>query len=272
MRFTANISMLFKEYPLPERFAKAREAGFDAVEMWWPSGEDLGAVERAAVKSGVRLTGLNFDAGNMPGGDRGLLSDPARYNIFRENVPVALGLADRLGCDKLNALVGLRLESIPLDEQLALARENVAWAADQAAGQGAIILIEAVNTFENGPYLLHSTKMAAEFVKSTGRPNVKLQYDAYHMQRMEGNIVATIREYLSDIAHVQIADSPGRGEPGTGEIYFPYVFEQLEALGYDGLIGLEYKPSTGNTVKSLEWLPQAARSSDAQLAALNIYR
>jgi hydroxypyruvate isomerase len=271
MRFTANISMLFKEYPLTERFARARSAGFSAVEMWWPSGEDLSAVERAARDSGVRLTGLNFDAGNMPAGDRGLLSDPERQGAFRENVPIALGIAERLGCDKLNALVGLRIESLPLEEQMALARENVAWAADQAAGQGAIILIEAVNTFENGPYLLQSTKQAVEFVRAVGRPNVKLQYDAYHMQRMEGNLVATIREHLSEIAHVQIADSPGRGEPGTGEIHYPYVFQQLEELGYDGLIGLEYKPSSGDTVESLGWLPEAARSSDVRAATLNIY-
>src|SRR5690606_26953826 len=123
-------------------------------------------------------------------------SDPARQAIFRENVPVALALADRLGCKKLNALVGLRVPSIDLEEQMALAVENVAWAADQAAGQGAIILIEALNTFENGPYLLSSTRQAAEFVRRVGRDNVKLQHDFYHMQRMEGNLVATFREYF----------------------------------------------------------------------------
>lgn len=272
MRFTANISMLFKEYPLTERFARARDAGFAAVELWWPSGEDLTAVERAIVESGIAVTGLNFDAGDMPAGDRGLLSDPARQNVFRENVPVALDLARRIGCEKLNALVGVRQPAISLEEQLSLARENVGWAADQAAPQGAIILIEAVNTYENGAYILSTTPQAAEFIRAVGRPNVKLQYDYYHMQRMEGNLVANVREYIGDIAHVQIADSPGRGEPGTGEIYYSYVFEQLEALGYAGYVGLEYKPSTGNTEESLGWLPREARGADVKAASLNIYR
>lgn len=272
MRFTANISMLFKEYPLTERFARARDAGFSAVELWWPSGEDLTAVERAILDSGVKVTGLNFDAGDMPAGDRGLLSNPERQNVFRDNVPVALELARRIGCDKLNALAGVRIPSIPLEEQISLARENVGWAADQAAEQGAIILIEAVNTIENGQYILHTTKQAAEFIRAVGRQNVKLQYDYYHMQRMEGNLVANVREYFDEIAHVQIADSPGRGEPGTGEIYFPYVFEQLEALGYSGYVGLEYKPSTGDTEASLSWLPRSARGGDVQPATLDIYR
>lgn len=268
MRFTANISLLFKEYPLVERFARAKAAGFSAVELWWPSGEDLAAVERAAVDAGIQVTGLNFDAGDMPAGDRGLVSDPQRVTQFRENVPVALGLANRWGCRMLNALMGLRLPAIGLDEQMELARENVAWAADQAASQGAIILIEAVNTIENGPYLLGSTKQAAEFVRSVGRENVKLQHDIYHMQRMEGNLVATLREFLPEIAHIQVADSPARGEPGTGEINYPYLFRQLEELGYQGYIGLEYKPTAGNTEESLCWLPRAGRGGEIRAGDL----
>jgi hydroxypyruvate isomerase len=271
MRFTANISILFKEYPLLERFARARAAGFSLVELWWPSGEDLARVEQAARDAGVQVTGLNFDAGDMPSGDRGLLSDPARLSVFRDNVPVALGLAQRLGCKKLNALVGLRIPSVSLEEQLELAARNVAWAADQAAGQGGVILIEALNTFENGPYLLASTKRASEFVRRVGRPNVKLQYDFYHMQRMEGNGVATVREHFAEIGHIQIADSPGRGEPGTGELYYPFIFRQLEELGYTDAIGLEYKPSGGNTEASLSWLPPAARAGDVPASTLTVY-
>lgn len=270
MRFTANISMLFGEYPFLERFAHARAAGFSSVELWWPSGEHVSAVEEAAREAGVQVTGLNFDAGNMPSGDRGLLSDPDRQTAFRENVPVALGLARRLGCQMLNALVGLRIAGMSLEEQLALARANVAWAADQAATQDAVILIEALNTFENGPYLLSSTKAAAEFVHSVSRQNVKLQYDVYHMQRMEGNLTATLREHISDIAHVQIADPPGRGEPGTGEVSYPFLFRQLEEMGYAGYIGLEYKPSAGNTLESLGWLPEAGRSGQIGSDELNL--
>jgi hydroxypyruvate isomerase len=268
MRFTANISMLFKEYPLVERFARAKAAGFSAVELWWPSGEDLRAVEQAAVDAGVQVTGLNFDAGDMPAGDRGLVSDPQRRAEFRENVPVALDLAKRWGCGNLNALLGLRLPAIGIEEQLELARENVAWAAERAAAQGATILIEAVNTIENGPYLLSTTREAAEFARSVGRENVKLQFDCYHMQRMEGNLVANLREYLPQIAHIQVADSPGRGEPGTGEINYAYVFRQLEDLGYAGYVGLEYKPSGGNTEESLGWLPESGRSGEIRASEI----
>src|SRR5215207_8499588 len=156
MKFCANVSIVFKEVPLPERFARAKEAGFSAVEFWWPMGEDLEEVERAIKDAGLEVALFNFDAGDMPAGDRGLVSNPDRV------------------------------------EQLQLARETVGWAADQAAGQGAEVMIEAVNTFENGPYLLYTTEEAAEFVESIGRDNVKLQYDFYHMQRMEGNLSVNV--------------------------------------------------------------------------------
>jgi hydroxypyruvate isomerase len=186
----------------------------------------------------------------MPGGDRGLLSNPERVTQFRENVPVALELAERPGCRKLNALVWHRLDSMGREEQFELVRENVAWAADEAAGQGAEVMIEAVNTFENVPYLLYTTEDATKFVKSVGRENVKLQYDVYHMQRMEGNLVATLRKHIGEIGHVQVADSPGRGEPGTGEINYAFVFGVLEELGYDGYVGLEYNPTTERTARA----------------------
>lgn len=248
MRFCANISLLFTEVPLPERFAAARSAGLPAVELWWPRGEDLDAVASAAGDSGLDVVLLNFDAGDMPAGDRGLASDPARQAEFRANVPVALDLAGRLGATQLNALIGFG--------DLDLARENVRYAADAAAEQGADVMIEAVNTFENGPYLLSTTRAAAEFIRSVGRDNVRLQYDAYHMQRMEGNLTATIAEHLDLIGHIQIADSPGRGEPGTGEINYEYVLRRIDELGYGGWVGLEYKP-TRSTVESLDWMVTA---------------
>jgi hydroxypyruvate isomerase len=254
MRFCANVSILFKEVPFLERFERAARAGFSAVEFWWPA-EPLDEVEAAIADAGLSVALFNFDAGDMPAGDRGLLSDPDRADRFRANVPVALELAERLGTSRLNALVGLERSPGEREAQLRLAAENVAWAADQAAPIGADVLIEAVNTFENGPYLLSTTRQAAAFVRAVGRPNVKLQYDAYHMQRMEGNLVATLREHIADIAHVQVADSPGRGEPGTGEINFTYVLAELEALGYDGYVGLEYNPTTAATEDSLGWLP-----------------
>ena len=158
----------------------------------------------------------------MAAGDRGLIADPARRDAFRANVPVALGLAEAMGCRMLNALAGHALDGLDREAQLELARDNVRFAADAAAAQGADVLIEAVNTFENGPYLLASTGAASAFARSTGRDNVRLQYDAYHMARMEGDLAATIERHLGEIAHVQIADSPGRGQPGTGEIDFDH--------------------------------------------------
>lgn len=259
MRYSANISILFTEVPFLERFEAAAGSGFGAVEFWWPR-DPLDAVADAAADAGLEVVLMNFDAGDMAAGDRGLLSDPDRQDEFRANVPVAIDLAERLGCARLNALVGLELSGLPRAAQLALARENVAWATGEAARIGASVLIEAVNTIENGPYLLSRTAEAAEFVRSVGRPNVKLQYDVYHMQRMEGNLAATIRAHLPEIGHIQIADSPGRGEPGTGEISFDYLLPLIGELGYEGFVGLEYRPSTGSTGESLSWLPREART------------
>jgi hydroxypyruvate isomerase len=270
MRFCANVSILFKEAPFLERFSMARRAGFSAVEFWWPSGEDLGEVERAIEEAVLSVALFNFDAGDMPAGDRGLLSDPDRQHRFRENVPVALELAQRLGCRRLNALVGQEFPGMGREEQLELARENVAWAAGRASEYGVEVLVEAVNTFENGPYLLYTTRDTATFLRSVGAANVGLQYDFYHMQRMEGNLSVNVREHFGEIGHVQVADSPARGEPGTGEIHYPYVLGVLEELGYDGYVGLEYNPTTDRTEDSFAWIPEPLRGTDVSVRDLNL--
>jgi hydroxypyruvate isomerase len=199
-----------------------------------------------------------------------LIGDPGRQEQFRENVPVALELARRLGCGRLNALAGHRLESMGLEEQLELAGENLAWAADRAAEFGIEVLVEAVNTFENGPYLLHTTGATSRFVQSVGKANVKVQYDVYHMQRMEGNLTVNLRDHIGEIGHVQVADSPGRGEPGTGEIRYPYVLGVLEELGYDGYVGLEYNPTTESTEDSFAWIPEDLRGGDVSVKDLEL--
>jgi hydroxypyruvate isomerase len=270
MRFSANVSILFKEVPFLERFGRAAEAGFSAVEFWWPAGEDLDDVEKSIKDAGLSVALFNFDAGDMGAGDRGLAGDPGRRRQFRENVPVALDLARSLGCKKMNALVGHEVPSMARDEQLALARENVRFAAAKAEAAGVTVMVEAVNTFENGPYLLYTTGQAAGFVRDVGRENVKVQHDIYHMQRMEGNLVANLREHIGLIGHVQIADSPGRGEPGTGEIHFPFVLDELERLGYDGHVGLEYNPTTGMTEESFGWLPKELRGEDVAVSELRL--
>jgi hydroxypyruvate isomerase len=256
MRFSANLSFLFKDAPFAERFARARDAGFGGVEFMWPGAEALPSLERAVADTGLEVALFNFDAGDIAAGDRGLLSDPARQDVFRRNVPVALELAARIGCPRLNALVGVRLAGVELEAQLELARENVAWAAEQAQAQGASIMIEAVNSYENGPYLLDTTAKAVGFLDAVGADNVRLQYDVYHMQRMEGNLADTISRLLPRIGHVQVADPPSRGEPGTGEINYRFILGLLERCGYGGWVGLEYNPSTATTEESLGWIKE----------------
>ena len=270
MRFSANVSILFKEVPFLDRFGRARDAGFSAVEFWWPSDEDIAEVKEAIEDAGLEVALFNFDAGDMAAGDRGLAGDPERQRQFRENVPVALDLAGSLGCKRLNALVGHKVPGMDRDAQLALARENVRFAATEAEAADVTVMVEAVNTFENGPYLLYTTGQAEGFVGDVGRENVRVQHDFYHMQRMEGNLVANLRKHLGQIGHVQIADSPGRGEPGTGEIHYPFVLGELERLGYQGYVGLEYNPTTEKTEESLTWLPGELRGGDVSVSDLRL--
>jgi hydroxypyruvate isomerase len=271
MRFSANVSILFKEVPLLERGGRAAAAGFSAVEFWWPGHEaDPGAVERAVGDAGLDVVLFNFDAGDMAAGDRGLASDPERQHLFKENVPIALDLARALGCERMNVLLGHEIPGLDREEQLALARENVRFAAERAEAAGITVMVEAVNTFENGPYLLYKTEQAVEFVTDVGRENVRIQHDFYQMQRMEGNLVANLREHFDHIGHVQIADSPGRGEPGTGEIHVPFVLGELEKLGYAGYVGLEYNPTTDSTEESLGWLPKELRGRDVAVSDLRL--
>jgi hydroxypyruvate isomerase len=259
LRFAPNLSLLWADRPLAERFARAAAAGFGAVELWWPGEADAVALPGLAQRWGLHLALLNFDAGNMAAGDRGLAADPDRVPRLRASVPLALRIARDCGCPRLNLLAGLRDERYPLRQQLQLARDTVAWAADQAAEAGCQVMIEAVNSMENGPYLLTSTAAAAGFIRQVGRDNVRLQYDAYHMQRMEGDLTTTLDTYWELISHIQVADVPGRGEPGTGEISYRFLFDHLDRKGYDGWIGLEYRPSAGRPEDSFGWLEEFGR-------------
>jgi hydroxypyruvate isomerase len=250
-RLCANVSLLFPELPLLERFAAARTGGFDCVEMHWHRDVTPDEVLAAIGESSLRVALLNFDGGDTRAGDRGLLADPQRCREFVDNVPVALELAAAVGCRRLNALVGRRVDGLTAAEQLALARENLMFAADAAAPQGAEVLIEALNSYDNPGCLVSSTATASELARSTGRPNVRLQFDAYHMQRMGEDLAATVRNHGAEIAHVQLADDPGRGDPGTGAIDFQPLLGALDTLRYDGWIGLEYIPPDGDTGASL---------------------
>ncbi|GAB1509569.1 hydroxypyruvate isomerase family protein [Actinophytocola sp. KF-1] len=253
MRFDVNLSILFTELPLLERPAAAARAGFDAVEMWWPfdgpvpADSELDALERAVKDAGVSLVGLNFDAGDMPGGDRGLLSSKATSGRFRDNIDVTVGFAERLGCRTLNALYGNTTD----DTDAELALENLALAAKAASRIGATVVVEALNAFENTRYPLTSTTAALRVVDQV--PGTAFLADFYHLARMGEDIPALIENHADRFGHVQIADVPGRGQPGTGELDYPAILRQLAASPYQGPVGLEYKP-VGQSDESFSWL------------------
>jgi hydroxypyruvate isomerase len=262
--FAANLSMLWADLPLAERFERAARAGFGAVELWWPGLTDARTLPGLAARRGLRLALLNFDAGDLDAGDRGLAADPRHRDRLRANVPAALAIAQACGCPRLNLLVGLRQERYSLAEQLACARDNVAWAADLAARAGCEVMIEATNPMDNGPVLLSTTVAAASFIAGVARPNVRLQYDAYHMQRTEGDLTATLDAHWDLIGHIQIADVPGRHEPGTGEINYPFLLNHIAARGYRGAVGAEYRPSTARPEDSLGWLREFRSTHGSQ--------
>jgi hydroxypyruvate isomerase len=260
LRYTVNCSILFTELPLLERPAAARTAGFDAVEFWWPFAEavpadtEIDAFVRAVDNAGVQLTGLNFFAGDMPGGDRGLVSWPKRSGEFRDNIDVTVGIGRRLGCGAFNALYGNRVDSAQAAEQDEVAVENLGLAAQAAGRIGAVVLVEPVSGAERYPLLTAADALAVidRVQAAYDVPNVGLLADLYHLAVNGDDVDEVIARHIDRIAHVQIADAPGRHEPGTGTLPLQAQLAALEAGGYTGLVGLEYKPST-TTLKSFDW-------------------
>ena len=249
-RFAANVSFLFAELPFVERFAAARAAGFDTVELHWPRGEDLAAVAAAVTDAGLGVCLMNFDGGDPAAGDRGLMALPERQDEWRVHVPVALDLARRIGCPRLHALVGVERPG-QRDAQLAWAAAELAFAADAAAEQGATVVVEALNPDDNGPVLLQTNEDATAFLWRAGRSNTGLQFDAYHAAMIGRDPVVELELHFAQVRHVQIADCPGRGERGTGEMDVDGFLAALDRLGWDGHVGLEYRPSASGTVASL---------------------
>jgi len=248
-RYTVNCSILLTELALLDRPRAAREAGFTAVEFWWPFDSptppdaEVSAFIQAVEDAGVQLSGLNFAAGDMGAGDRGLLSDPSAITAFRDNVDVAVGIAEALGTRAFNALYGNRDETQSAAAQDAVAEENLAFAAHAAARIGGTVLIEPVS---GAP--LYPLKTAADAVAvmdrvhhDSGATNIRLLADLYHLCVNGDDISAAIATFGHRVGHVQIADAPGRAEPGTGHISIDDHLRQLWATGYDGYIGLEYK-------------------------------
>ncbi len=252
-RFAANLTMLFTEYPFLERFDRAAQAGFDAVEFLFPYDEDVDAIRAALKRNGLSQVLFNLPAGDFAAGERGLANDPGRVAEFRDGVARALEIAIRLDCHQLNCLVGLRLDDVPLETQWQTMVENLRFAAAQAESAGVRQVVEPLNSIETPGFMLTSTRDGLRVLDEVGSDNLKIQYDVYHMQRMEGNLTATLREHIGRIGHVQVADSPSRNQPGTGEINYPFIFQTLDEIGYGGSIGCEYKP-VPNTEESLGWL------------------
>ncbi len=260
LRFSANLSMLFGEVPFLQRFDAAAKAGFGAVEFLWPARVEFDALIAAKAAAGVDVALFNVDAGDMAAGDRGFPSDPSRREWWRERFEVALTLAGRLECPRLNVLAGNVIEGIPRSRQIRCLVGNLRWATPKAECAGVTLMLEALNSLEHPRYLLTHSDEVLAVLEQAGSRSVKFQYDIYHMQRMEGNIVTTLRRCIDSIGHIQIADSPERHEPGSGEINYKYVLAEIEQLRYDGYIGLEYSPST-NTERSLHWLPAPSRKT-----------
>jgi hydroxypyruvate isomerase len=267
-RYAVNLSILFTELPLLERPAAAHDAGFDAVEFWWPFPEavpadsDVDDFVRSVEDAGVSLIGLNFFAGDMPGGDRGLVSWPVRSGEFRDNVDVTVGIGERLGCRAFNALYGNRVDDASPEAQDELAVENLALAGRAAARIDGTVLIEAVSGAPRYPLLTAADAVAVidRVQRETGVQNLGFLCDLFHLAVNGDDLDAVVADYSSRVAHVQIADAPGRHEPGTGDLDLDGYLGKLTAAGYDGWVALEYKPRAG-TVEGLDWLPRARRSA-----------
>jgi hydroxypyruvate isomerase len=266
LRHAVNCSILFTELPLLERPAAAREAGFGAVEFWWPFAEavpgdaEVEGFVTAIRDAGVQLVGLNFFAGDMPGGDRGLVSSPKRSVEFRDNVEVTVGIGEQLGCRAFNALYGNRIDSHTALEQDELAAENLALAARAAGRIDATVLVEPVSGAERYPLRTAADVLAViDRVRAAYEvQNLGLLADLYHLAVNGDDVDRVIAEHTDRIAHVQIADAPGRNEPGTGSLPLAAQLAALEANGYAGWVSLEYKPAT-STNDSFGWLPRSRR-------------
>jgi hydroxypyruvate isomerase len=254
-RFAANLTMLFTEYPFVERIDRAAEAGFQGIEFLFPYEEDVEAISAALTRNGVQQVLFNLPAGNFAGGERGIANDPSRKEEFREGVARALEIAAKLECPKLNCLSGLALNDVSLEEQWTTLVENYQYAAEETAKAGVLQLVEPINTFDMPGFMVSTTGQGRQLLDEVGHENLKLQYDVYHMQRMEGELIGTMKANLDHIAHIQIADNPGRHQPGTGEINYPFVLRQIDEMGYDGWVSLEYVPD-GPTAETFGWLKE----------------
>jgi hydroxypyruvate isomerase len=266
LRFDVNCSILFTEVPLVQRADAAAAAGFGGVEFWWPweamvpDDDEADAFVRSIADAGVELVSLNFHTGDMAAGERGIVSHPARVGEFRENVVACAEIARRTGCRRINAPYGLRVPGIDLGTQDAVATENLAFAAEASSKVGASVLVEAINSVDIPGFPVDTSARAMAVVEKaraeiTGTGSVGFLADFYHLAKMGEDVADVLSRYRDSILHVQVADPPGRGAPGTGTLDFEPLFKQLAEQGYDGWAGLEYLPvDASDSTTSFGWL------------------
>lgn len=257
-RFAANLTMMFTEVPFLDRFERAARAGFEAVEFLFPYAFEAVQIRQRLDDNGLQLVLHNLPAGDWDAGERGIACLPDRQAEFRAGVARAIGYAQALGVGQLNCLAGKAPAGVDAGLLRATFVENLAFAARELKGAGLRLLIEPINTYDIPGFFLNRTDQAADILQEVGADNAFIQYDIYHAQRMEGELAATMLKHLARIGHIQLADNPGRNEPGTGEINYPFLFAHLDRIGYGGWIGCEYKPAT-TTEAGLGWRQQLAR-------------
>ncbi|MFT5934353.1 MAG: hydroxypyruvate isomerase [Hydrogenophaga sp.] len=256
-RFAANLTMLYNELPFLDRFAAAAQSGFQAVEFLFPYDFAAEDIAQRLKDNGLQLVLHNLPAGNWASGERGIACHPDRAGEFRDGVHQALAYAAVLKPPQMNALAGIAPAGVSEDDARRTLVDNLTFAAHALGERGIRLLMEPINTFDIPGFFVNRTAQALAIMDEVGSSNLYLQYDIYHAQRMEGELAATLKQHLARIGHIQLADNPARNEPGTGEIHYRFLFEHLDALGYPGWIGCEYKPKDsgpGGTDAGLGWV------------------
>lgn len=251
--FAANLTMMFNEVDFLERFPAAARAGFEGVEYLFPYAYDKGVLAELLQAHGLKQVLHNLPPGDWQGGERGIACHPDRVGEFQESVATAIEYATVLGCKQLNCLAGIRPATVSADKLHETFVHNLKFAAAELKRAEIRLLIEPINTRDIPGFYLNYSRQALDIIKDVGSDNLYLQYDIYHAQVMEGDLTRTIETHLDLIKHMQLADNPGRHEPGTGEINYPFLFDTLDRLGYQGWIGCEYKPHT-TTEAGLGWI------------------
>ena len=251
-RLAANLTMLFNEHPFLDRFEAAAKAGFRGVEFLSPYAYHIDQIADRLNLYQLELVLHNVPSGDWEAGERGIACHPGRVSEFREGIDEAVLYAKALGVKQVNCLAGIVPQGVHREAAQETFVSNLTFAAAKLKDAGIRLLIEPVNTFDIPGFFLSRTAQALSLIRDTGSDNIFLQYDIYHMQRMEGELLNTIKANLPAIRHIQLADNPGRFEPGTGEINYRAVLAQLDAMGYDGWVGCEYKPKAG-TENGLGW-------------------